>query len=70
MNNRINQVGKAGFYHIDNIRRIWSKECLETLFYVLWPEDQITVTVYFMSCPDIRFWKLQGVQNTETYFEH
>ena len=67
MNNRINQICKACFYHIHNIRRIskfLSKECLQTLVHAFVTSRLDYCNSLLYGLPKYQICKPQLVQNT------
>ena len=66
MNNHINQICKASFYHIHNIRRIskfLSKECLQILVHAF-VTSRLDCNSLLYGLPKYQICKLQRVQNT------
>ena len=67
MNNHINQICKASFYHIHNIRGIskfLSKECLQTLVHAFVTSRLEYCNSLLYGPPKYQICKLQRVQNT------
>ena len=67
MNNHINQICKACFYHIHNIRRIskfLSKECLQTLVHAFVTSRLDYCNSLLYGLPKYQICKPQRVQNT------